>query len=67
MFVCFRSGNFDVQNAQRSARPIVERVDKIMEKIELDRHMSCHDIAKELNINHQTVCNHLGTNHATRT
>ncbi|XP_049307894.1 histone-lysine N-methyltransferase SETMAR-like isoform X2 [Bactrocera dorsalis] len=58
-FARFRSGNFVVRDAPRSGRPIVEKVDEIMEKIELDRHISSHDIAKELNIHHQTVLNHL--------
>ncbi len=58
-FARFRSGNFDVKDAPRSGRPIVEKVDEIMEKIDQDRHISCHDIAKALNIHHQTVLNHL--------
>ena len=30
----FHSGNFDVKDAPRSDRPIVEKVDEIMEKID---------------------------------
>jgi len=33
--------------------------DEIMEKVEQDRHISSHDISKELNIDHKTVLNHL--------
>ncbi|KAG5311381.1 SETMR methyltransferase, partial [Acromyrmex insinuator] len=47
----FRSGNFDVKDAPRSGRPIIENVDKIME-IESDR-------AQELNIAQKTVWNYL--------
>ena len=55
----FRSGNFDVKDAPRSGRPIVENVDKIMEIVESDRHVSTVSIAQELNIAQKTVWNHL--------
>ncbi|QQP57101.1 Histone-lysine N-methyltransferase SETMAR, partial [Caligus rogercresseyi] len=55
----FRSGNFDVKDTPRSGRPIVENIDKIMEMIESDRHVSTVSIAKELNIEQKTVWNHL--------
>ncbi|KAG5344650.1 SETMR methyltransferase, partial [Acromyrmex charruanus] len=55
----FRSGNFDVKDASRSGRPIVENVDKIMEIVESDRHVSTVSIAQELNIAQKTVWNHL--------
>jgi len=45
-FKRFQSGNFDVKNASRSGRPITEKVDKIIEKVE--QNISSHD--KELNI-----------------
>jgi len=35
------------------------KIDEIMEKVEQDRHISSHDIGKELNIDHKTVLNHL--------
>jgi len=44
------SGNFDVKDALCSGRPITERVDEIMEKIEQDRHISSYDISKKLNL-----------------
>jgi len=34
----------------QSTRPIIEKVDEIMEKVEQDQHISNHDIDKELNI-----------------
>ncbi|XP_037929961.1 histone-lysine N-methyltransferase SETMAR-like [Teleopsis dalmanni] len=58
-FARFRSGNLDVKNAPRSGRPITDKVDEIMEKVQIDRHISSHDIARELKINHNTVLNHL--------
>jgi len=58
-FKRFQSGNFDVKNAPRFDRPITEKVDEIMEKIEQDRHISSHDIGKELNIDHKIILNHL--------
>jgi len=58
-FKRFQSGNFDVKDAPRSGRPITKKVNEIMEKIEQDRHISSHDIGKELNIDHKTVLNHL--------
>lgn len=58
-FACFRSGNFDVKVPPRSGRPIVAKVDEIIERIDQDRHKSSRDIAKELNLQYQTVLNHL--------
>lgn len=55
-FERFRSGVVEVKDAPRSGRPITEKVDEIMEKIEQNRHISTRDIAKELNT---TVLNHL--------
>ena len=58
-FARFRSGNFEVKDEPRPDRPIVEKVDEILEKIEVDRHISSRDIATELNIDHKSVLNHL--------
>ncbi|GFU74250.1 histone-lysine N-methyltransferase SETMAR [Trichonephila clavipes] len=55
----FRSGIFDVKDAPRTRRPVAKNVDKITEKIEVDRHVSSGSIAQELKINHETVLNHL--------
>ena len=54
-FARFRSGNFDVKDESRPGRPIHEKVDEILKKIEVDRHISSRDIATELNIDHKTV------------
>ncbi|GFV70345.1 histone-lysine N-methyltransferase SETMAR [Trichonephila clavipes] len=50
---------FDVKDAPRTGRPIVENVDKITEIIEVDRHNSNRSIAQELKIDHKTVLNPL--------
>ncbi|KAL9925456.1 histone-lysine N-methyltransferase SETMAR-like [Glossina fuscipes fuscipes] len=55
----FRSGIFDVNDAPRTGRPVVENVDKIGEMIEVDRHVSSRNIAQELKIDHKTILNHL--------
>ncbi|GFT23432.1 histone-lysine N-methyltransferase SETMAR [Trichonephila clavipes] len=52
-------GIFDVKDAPRIDRPVVENVDKITEIIEVDRHVSSRSIAQELKIDHKTVLNHL--------
>lgn len=58
-FVRLISGNFDVKDSPRTGRPICEKVDEILKKVEEDRHISSYDIAKELNISQQTVLNNL--------
>ncbi|GFX50407.1 histone-lysine N-methyltransferase SETMAR [Trichonephila clavipes] len=55
----FRLGIFDVNDAPRTDRPIVENVDKITEIIEVDWHVSCRSIAQELKIDHKTISSHL--------
>ncbi|GFU69718.1 histone-lysine N-methyltransferase SETMAR [Trichonephila clavipes] len=55
----FRSDIFDVKDAPRTGRPIVENVDKITEIIEVDRRVSSRGIAQELKIDHKTVLSHL--------
>ncbi|GFY24906.1 histone-lysine N-methyltransferase SETMAR [Trichonephila clavipes] len=55
----FCSGIFDVKDAPRTGRPVVENVGKITEMIEIDRHVSSRSIAQELKIGHKTVLNHL--------
>ncbi|GFW42528.1 histone-lysine N-methyltransferase SETMAR [Trichonephila clavipes] len=50
-----RSGIFDVKGALRTGSPVIENVDKIPEKIEVDRQASSRSIAQELNIDHKKV------------
>ncbi|GFX93582.1 histone-lysine N-methyltransferase SETMAR [Trichonephila clavipes] len=55
----FRSGIFDVKDAPRVGRPVVENVDKITEIIEVDWPVSSRSIAQKLKIDHKTVLSHL--------
>ncbi|GFW89240.1 mariner Mos1 transposase [Trichonephila clavipes] len=55
----FRSGIFDVKDAPRTDRPVVENVVKITELIEVDRYVSSRSIAQQLKIDHKTVLSHL--------
>ncbi|GFV51752.1 histone-lysine N-methyltransferase SETMAR [Trichonephila clavipes] len=55
----FRSGIFDVKDAPRTGRPVVENVDKITEIIEIDRYVSNRSIAQEPKIDHKRVFSHL--------
>ncbi|GFT29298.1 histonelysine Nmethyltransferase SETMARlike [Trichonephila clavipes] len=54
-FVCI----FDVKEAPRTGRPVVENVDKITKIIEVDRHLGSRSITQHLKIDHKTVLNHL--------
>ncbi|EGI59943.1 Histone-lysine N-methyltransferase SETMAR [Acromyrmex echinatior] len=58
-FTRFRTENFDVKDEPRSGRPITEKSDEIMEKVERDKHVSTVEIAKELGIDHKIILNHL--------
>ncbi|GFU86670.1 histone-lysine N-methyltransferase SETMAR [Trichonephila clavipes] len=51
----FRSGIFDVKDAPRTGRPVVENVDKITEITEVNRHVSSCSITQELKIDYKTV------------
>ncbi|GFT29526.1 histone-lysine N-methyltransferase SETMAR [Trichonephila clavipes] len=55
----FRSGTFNVKDAPRTGKPVVENVDKTTEIIEVDRLVSGRSIAQKLKINYKTVLNHL--------
>ncbi|GFU61933.1 histone-lysine N-methyltransferase SETMAR [Trichonephila clavipes] len=44
----FRSGIFDVKDAPRTVRPVVENADKITEIIKSDLHVSCRSITLKL-------------------
>jgi len=48
-----------VKDEPRSGRPIIEKSDEIMVKVEHDKHVSTVEIARELGIDHKTVLNHL--------
>ncbi|GFW48602.1 histone-lysine N-methyltransferase SETMAR [Trichonephila clavipes] len=52
-------GIFDVKDAPRIGRPVVDNVDKITETIEVDRPVSSCSITQELKIDHKIVLSHL--------
>ncbi|GFT60915.1 histone-lysine N-methyltransferase SETMAR [Trichonephila clavipes] len=58
-FCQFRSGIFDVKDAPRTGRPVVENVDKITEIIEVDQLVSSRSITQGLKIDHKIVLSHL--------
>lgn len=55
----FRYGNFDAKDAPRSGRAIVENIDKFMEIVEADRHISIVSITQGLNIVQKIVFNYI--------
>ncbi|GFT25007.1 hypothetical protein TNCV_179261 [Trichonephila clavipes] len=52
-------GIFDVKDAPRTGRPVVENVYKFTEVIEVDRHVSSRSITQERKIDYKTVLNNL--------
>jgi len=53
------SSDFSVIGRPEQGRPITEKSDEIMIKIERDKHMSTVKIVRELGIDHKTILNHL--------
>ena len=48
-----------MKDLPRSSWPLTEKADEILQLTAKDRHASCQVIADALDINHQTVWNHL--------
>ncbi|GBP28481.1 hypothetical protein EVAR_93428_1 [Eumeta japonica] len=46
-FKRFQSSNFDDKAEPRSGRPVTDKVDAILKKVEQDRHLSSYNIAKK--------------------
>ncbi|GBP39353.1 Histone-lysine N-methyltransferase SETMAR [Eumeta japonica] len=55
----FQRGNFDVKDESRSGRPVIDKVDAVLKKLEQGQHISSNNVAEELGINHKTVLIHL--------
>ncbi|GBP03703.1 Histone-lysine N-methyltransferase SETMAR [Eumeta japonica] len=53
-FKRFQSGNFNVKDKPRSGRPVTEKVDGILEKVQ-DQHISSYDIVEKLGIEHKNL------------
>ncbi|XP_025162218.1 histone-lysine N-methyltransferase SETMAR-like [Harpegnathos saltator] len=53
-FAKFRCGDFDLQDAPRSGRPVTTDVDQIKALIDSDRHLTTTEIGHNLNIDQST-------------
>ncbi|GFW13258.1 hypothetical protein TNCV_4121561 [Trichonephila clavipes] len=51
--VSFQIGIFDVKDAPRTGRSVVENVDEITEIVQVDRHVNNRSITQELKIDHK--------------
>jgi len=58
-FAKFRSGNFDVEDAPRSGRPVEADEDTIKALIDANRRITTREIAERLNLSNSTVHDHL--------
>ncbi|GBP60196.1 hypothetical protein EVAR_81341_1 [Eumeta japonica] len=58
-FKRFQFDNFDVEDEPRSGRPVTDKFNAILEKVEQDCHISSYDIAEVLGANPKTVFIHL--------
>jgi len=58
-FTKFRSGNFDVEDAPRSGRPVEADEDQIKALIDANRRITTRDIAERLNLSNSTVHDHV--------
>ncbi|GFW89364.1 histone-lysine N-methyltransferase SETMAR [Trichonephila clavipes] len=58
-FAKFRSGNFDVEDAPRSGRPVEADKDAIKALFETNRRITTREIGLRLNLSNSTVYDHL--------
>ncbi|GFX95435.1 histone-lysine N-methyltransferase SETMAR [Trichonephila clavipes] len=58
-FAKFRSGNFDVEDAPRSGRPVEADKDTIKALVDGDRRITTREIGLRLNLSNSTVYDHL--------
>ncbi|GFT59070.1 histone-lysine N-methyltransferase SETMAR [Trichonephila clavipes] len=58
-FAKFRSGNFDVEDAPRSGRPVEADKDSIKELVDVNRRIPTREIGLRLNLSNSTVYDHL--------
>ena len=59
MFKKFRSGDFSLKDDQHSGRPSEVDDDIFKAIIESNRHITLREIAKQLNVSHATIENHI--------
>ncbi|GFX32131.1 histone-lysine N-methyltransferase SETMAR [Trichonephila clavipes] len=58
-FAKFRSGNFDVEDAPCSGRPVEDDEDAIKALVEVNRRITTREIGSRLNLSNSTVYDHL--------
>ena len=58
-FAKFRSGNFDVEDAPRSGRPVEADKDTIKALVDANRRITTREIGERLNLSNSTVYDHL--------
>ncbi|GFV26050.1 histone-lysine N-methyltransferase SETMAR [Trichonephila clavipes] len=58
-FAKFRSGNFDVEDAPRSGRPVEADKDAIKALVDANRRITTREIGLRLNLSNSTVYDHL--------
>ncbi|GFX17356.1 membrane metallo-endopeptidase-like 1 [Trichonephila clavipes] len=58
-FAKFRSGNFDVEDASRSGRPVEADKDAIKALVDANRRITTREIGMRLNLSNSTVYDHL--------
>ncbi|GFS56818.1 histone-lysine N-methyltransferase SETMAR [Trichonephila clavipes] len=58
-FTKFRSGNFDVEDAPRSGRPVESDKDAIKALVDAKRRITKREIGLRLNLSNSTVYDHL--------
>ncbi|GFX10371.1 histone-lysine N-methyltransferase SETMAR [Trichonephila clavipes] len=58
-FAKFRSGNFDVEDAPRSGRPVEADKDTIKALVDANRRITTREIGLRLNLSNSTVYDHL--------
>ncbi|GFU79176.1 histone-lysine N-methyltransferase SETMAR [Trichonephila clavipes] len=58
-FAKFRSGNFDVEDAPRSGRPVEADKDAIKALVDANRQITTREIGLRLNLSNSTVYDHL--------
>lgn len=58
-FAKFRSGNFDVEDAPRSGRPVEADKDAIKALVDANRRITTREIELRLNLSNSTVYDHL--------
>uniref|UniRef100_A0A0N5BQJ2 HTH_Tnp_IS630 domain-containing protein n=1 Tax=Strongyloides papillosus TaxID=174720 RepID=A0A0N5BQJ2_STREA len=58
-FVKFQEGNFDLNDEEGRGRAIITNTEDLKEIVESNPKQSQRDMAKELGVSQQNVCNHL--------